>query len=1076
MSQDAAHSFSFPEEEEKILSFWNDIDAFQRSLELTKGMDPYAFYDGPPFATGAPHYGHILQSTIKDIFPRYETMSGHYVERRFGWDTHGVPVEHIIDEKLGVKCKQDVLDMGIAKYNAECRSIVMQYADEWRKTISRMGRWIDFDNDYKTLYPSFMESEWWAFKKLFEKGAVYRGVRVMPYSTGVTTALSNFEAQLNYKDVNDPAVTIGFPLVDDPSTILVAWTTTPWTLPSNLALAVNPNFVYTKIYDEDAKVNYVLLEKMLGTLYKKPKKAHYKVVGTVKGSDMVGWKYQPLFTYFYDKFKDTAFRVIGADYVSDDSGTGIVHEAPAFGEEDFNACTKAEVISADFLPPNPVDDDGKFTKEVPDFQGIYVKDADKLIIKKLTSEGRMLRATQIRHSYPFCWRSDTPLLYRTVPAWFVRVKTIVPQMLESLTKTHWVPSTIKEKRFGNWIANARDWNVSRARYWGTPIPLWVSDDLEEIVCIGSIDELKQLSGEEDITDIHRDKIDHITIPSKQGKGKLHRIDEVFDCWFESGSMPYASKHYPFENKDNFHEAFPADFISEGLDQTRGWFYTLTVLGTHLFGTAPYKNVIVAGIVLAADGKKMSKRLKNYPDPNIILNKYGADALRLYLINSPVLRAETLKFKEEGVKEVVSKVLLPWLNSYRFLEGQVALLKKLQGVDFKFDSNLRSDNVMDKWILASIQTLIEFIHQEMSQYRLYTVVPKLLNLIDQLTNWYIRFNRKRLKCENGVEDAKLALNTLTEALFTLVRAMAPFTPYLSDNIYRKMVKLFDEDSLKQYQLGEDNRSVHFLYYPKVEESLFDDQIEVAVGRMQKIIELGRTIREKKMISLKTPLKMMVVLHSDPLFLEDIKSLQNYIIEELNVRELVITSNEEKYGVEYRAVADWPVLGKKLKRDVKKVKSALPDLTSDEVKNYLKSGGITVAGIELLKGDLHVLRGLPDSQTREGYEARSEGDILVLLDTKLYPELETEGTVRELINRIQRLRKKVGLKQTDDVLVQYKVKKDTLGLEGAIKKHEDMLLKCTRRPMEKYSEVTEEKVITEEEANINDTVVALRLLKI
>ncbi|GME69585.1 unnamed protein product [[Candida] boidinii] len=677
MSEGEFQSFSFPREEENIYAFWNEIDAFHTSLKLTEGKPQFAFYDGPPFATGTPHYGHILASTIKDIVPRYATMNGHFVERRFGWDTHGLPVEHEIDKKLGITGKEDVMKMGIDKYNAECRAIVMTYADEWRKTIGRLGRWIDFDDDYKTLYPSFMESVWWAFKQLFEKDAVYKGLRVMPYSTGVTTALSNFEAQLNYKEVNDPAVTIGFPLVDDPKTILVAWTTTPWTLPSNIALCVHPEFDYAKIYDEKTGNTYILLEKLIKALYKKPQAEKYKVVGHIKGKEMSGWKYVPLFDYFFDSFEKTGFTVYANDFVSDDSGTGIVHQAPAFGEIDFEAATKAGVISEKLPPPNPVDDNGKLTKEVKDFAGMYVKDADKEIIKHLTANGRLLLTSQIRHSYPFCWRSDTPLLYRTVPSWFVRVKEIVPQMLENVEKTRWVPNNIKEKRFSNWIANARDWNVSRNRYWGTPIPLWVSDDFEEIVCVGSIDELRELSGDDTITDIHRDKIDHITIPSKKGKGQLRRIEEVFDCWFESGSMPYASKHYPFENADSFKHGFPANFISEGLDQTRGWFYTLTILGTHLFNTAPYKNVIVSGIVLAADGKKMSKRLKNYPDPNIVLDKYGADALRLYLINSPVLRAETLKFKEEGVREVVSKVLLPWWNSYKFLEGQVALLQKME---------------------------------------------------------------------------------------------------------------------------------------------------------------------------------------------------------------------------------------------------------------------------------------------------------------------------------------------------------------------------------------------------------------
>lgn len=608
MSESNAH-FSFPKEEEKVLSLWDEIDAFHTSLELTKDKPEFSFFDGPPFATGTPHYGHILASTIKDIVPRYATMTGHHVERRFGWDTHGVPIEHIIDKKLGITGKDDVFKYGLENYNNECRSIVMTYASDWRKTIGRLGRWIDFDNDYKTMYPSFMESTWWAFKQLHEKGQVYRGFKVMPYSTGLTTPLSNFEAQQNYKDVNDPAVTIGFNVIGQEKTQLVAWTTTPWTLPSNLSLCVNADFEYVKIYDETRDRYFILLESLIKTLYKKPKNEKYKIVEKIKGSDLVGLKYEPLFPYFAEQFHETAFRVISDDYVTSDSGTGIVHNAPAFGEEDNAACLKNGVISEDSVLPNAIDDLGRFTKDVPDFEGVYVKDADKLIIKYLTNTGNLLLASQIRHSYPFCWRSDTPLLYRSVPAWFVRVKNIVPQMLDSVMKSHWVPNTIKEKRFANWIANARDWNVSRNRYWGTPIPLWVSDDFEEVVCVGSIKELEELTGVRNITDLHRDVIDKLTIPSKQGKGDLKRIEEVFDCWFESGSMPYASQHYPFENTEKFDERVPANFISEGLDQTRGWFYTLAVLGTHLFGSVPYKNVIVSGIVLAADGRKMSKSLK-----------------------------------------------------------------------------------------------------------------------------------------------------------------------------------------------------------------------------------------------------------------------------------------------------------------------------------------------------------------------------------------------------------------------------------------------------------------------------------
>lgn len=1073
MSEEEKTQFSFPKEEEKVLQHWDEIDAFHTSTKLNEGKPEFSFYDGPPFATGTPHYGHILASTIKDIVPRYANMNGYHVERRFGWDTHGVPVEHEIDKKLGITGKQDVMAMGIDKYNCECRAIVMRYADEWRRTIGRLGRWIDFDNDYKTLYPEFMESVWWVFKQLFEKNQVYRGVKVMPYSTGLTTPLANFEAQQNYKDVTDPAVTVAFPLLEDPNTILVAWTTTPWTLPSNIALAVNPEFEYVKIFDEKAQKHYILLESLLKTLYKKPAAEKYKVVEKIKGKDLVGLKYEPLFNFFYDKFEDTGFRVIGADYVSADSGTGIVHQSPAFGEEDFNAATAAGVISEDLLPPNPVDDNGKFTKEVPLWEGVYVKDADSKIIKHLTEEGKILLNSQIRHSYPFCWRSDTPLLYRTVPAWFVRIKDIIPDMLNNVDKTNWVPSTIKEKRFSNWIANARDWNVSRNRYWGTPIPLWVSDDFEEVVCIGSIEELKKLSGDNDITDLHRDKIDHITIPSQKGKGVLRRVEEVFDCWFESGSMPYASQHYPFENEEKLKDKFPANFISEGLDQTRGWFYTLTVLGTHLFNTAPYQNVIVSGIVLAADGKKMSKRLKNYPDPGIVLEKYGADALRLYLINSPVLRAETLKFKEEGVKEVVSKVLLPWWNSSKFLEGSIALLKKNNDIDFKYDETLKSDNVMDRWILASLQSLIKFIHEEMVGYRLYTVVPRLLNFIDELTNWYIRFNRRRLKGEVSLDDTKKSVNTLTEVLFGLVRAMAPFTPFLSETIYKRLQPLFTDEYLKKFSA--DARSVHFLAYPTVREELFDEKIETAVSRMQKVIDLGRNIREKKTISLKTPLKELVILHSDEGYLKDVEALQSYIIEELNVRDLIITSDETKYGVEYKAVADWPVLGKKLKKDVKKVKDALPALTSDEVQSYVSDGKITVAGIDLVKGDLTVQRGLPEGKASEGQEVRTDQDVLIILDINIYPELKTEGLAREIVNRIQRLRKKGGLEATDDVLVQYQLVKDTIDFENVVSTHKDLLSKTLRGELQPFSETNKE-LVADEEQTINDTIFKLRILRI
>ncbi|KAF2675210.1 isoleucyl-tRNA synthetase,cytoplasmic [Microthyrium microscopicum] len=1079
-------SISFPKEEERILAQWNEIDAFRRQVELSKGRKPYTFYDGPPFATGLPHYGHLLASTIKDIIPRYWSMKGRFVERRFGWDTHGVPIEHIIDKKLNIKGKEDVMKMGIDKYNEACRSIVMEYSNEWRQTIGRLGRWVDFDNDYKTMDFPFMESEWWVFKQLWDKGVVYRGYRVMPYSTGLTTPLSNMEAQQNYKDVQDPAVVVAFPLVDEPATSLLAWTTTPWTLPSNLGLCVHPDFDYIKITDEASGKTYILLEALLKSLYKDPKKAKFKVLQKkIKGKDMLGWKYQPLFPYFQDQFKDHAFKVLNDKYVTSDSGTGIVHQAPAFGEDDYRIAMENGIISHDRLPPCPVNDQGIYTEEVSDFAGQYVKDADKAIIKHLRTTGRLVSESQFFHSYPFCWRSDTPLIYRAVSSWFIKMGDTVQPMLDTLDKdSHWVPGFVKENRFRQWVANARDWNFSRNRYWGTPIPIWANEDFSEMVCIGSAEELEKLSGKTGIKDLHKHHIDNITIPSKNGKGDLKRIEEVFDCWFESGSMPYAQLHYPFENKELFEESFPGDFIAEGLDQTRGWFYTMLVLGTHLKGVIPFKNCVVNGIVLAEDGKKMSKSLNNYPNPTIIMDRHGSDALRLYMINSPVVRAETLRFKEAGVKDIVTKVLLPLWNSYQFFQQQVALLKKIENIDFMSDPELgkTNTNVMDKWILALCQSLLKFVNEEMAAYRLYTVVPRLLSLIDSNNNWYIRFNRRRLKGEFGVDDTQRALNTLFEVLFTLCRGLAPFTPFITDNIYQRLLPYIPEK-----HRAEDSRSVHFLPYPEVREELFDEVIERRVGRMQTVIDLGRVSRERKTIGIRTPLKTLTVIHRDQQYLDDIKDLESYICSELNVLNLELSSDEEAHNVQYSVNADWPVLGKKLRKEVGRVKKGLPALTNEQILAYLETGTISVDGIPLEAGDLVVKRGMKEDKVTADQEFNTDNDVIIILDTKTYPELVEQGLAREIINRVQRLRQKAGLVPTDDVGMEYRVLEDPegTGIEKVFESQTAMLEKALRRPMDKHvvmevegkiPEGGNEVVIVEEEQEVHKATFLLRLVKL
>ncbi|KAF9583789.1 isoleucine--tRNA ligase [Lunasporangiospora selenospora] len=1027
---DGAAQFSFPKEEEKVLAFWREIDAFKRSQELNKDKEPFAFFDGPPFATGLPHYGHLLAGTIKDIVTRFAHSTGHSVERRFGWDCHGLPVEYEVDKALGITGKADVLAMGIDKYNEECRSIVMRYATEWRQTVERAGRWIDFDNDYKTLNVEFMESVWWVFKTLFDKGQVYRGSRVMPFSTACNTPVSNFEAQQNYKDVSDPSVVVSFPLLDDPTVSFLAWTTTPWTLPSNLALCVNPAHDFIKFVEESSGNTYIMLEKRLVMLYKDPSKAKIKILDRMKGSDLKGIQYVPLFNYYYEEFKNVGFRILNDGYVDDAAGTGIVHQAPAFGEDDYRVCIDHGVITADGHIPCPVNEGGKYFDEITHFKGIHA-----------------------------------------VPSWFVRVQPIVDKMLKNNAQSRWVPGFVQEKRFANWIANARDWNISRSRYWGTPIPIWATEDFSEMHCVGSLKELEELSGCGKLTDIHRHFIDGITFKSAKTGKTLRRIEDVFDCWFESGSMPYAQQHYPFENEAKFKKGFPADFISEGLDQTRGWFYTLLVLSTHLFDAPPAKNQIVSGLVLASDGKKMSKRLKNYPEATKILDAYGADALRLYLINSPVVRAETLKFKEEGVKEVVTKVFLPWYNAYKFFVNQTVLLKKEFSHDFLYNPTLKkSDNVMDRWMLASCQSLIKFVRNEMENYRLYTVVPRLLRLIDELTNWYVRFNRRRLKGENGLEDGVFAMNTLFEVLYTLVRAMAPFTPFLTETMYQTLKTFLPKDPNVV-----DDRSVHFLDFPEVKEEYFDDDIERAMSRMQAVIELGRTVRERKTISLKTPLKELVAIHPDPQYHADVKSLESYIVDELNVRTLVVTSDEAQYGVKYKVEADLRSLGAKLKKDAAKVKNALPKLTDEEIKSFIRTRQITIEGHDLGEEDLTVVRYFESSEN--SLETNTDKDVLILLDVKRYPELEQEGLAREVINRVQRLRKKAGLEPTDMIHMYYEFTQDlNSALEQVIKEQEETLVKVLKRTLYPISsKKTEHAVFVEEAQEVNGSTFNLSFVR-
>ncbi|XP_016353837.1 isoleucine--tRNA ligase, cytoplasmic [Sinocyclocheilus anshuiensis] len=1049
-------SIHFPSEEERILQLWLDKDCFQECLKQSKNR---------------PRSHFTLIYGRNNAFSTLNPKKAFRQAYMFSHKEHVVVLqEYEIDKALNIRGPEDVAKMGIAEYNKQCRSIVMRYANEWETSVRRMGRWIDFRNDYKTLYPWFMETVWWVFKQLYEKGLVYRGVKVMPFSTACNTPLSNFEAHQNYKDVQDPSVIVTFPLLEDETVSFLAWTTTPWTLPSNLALCVSPDFIYVKVKDNSSQQMYIMMEARLVALFKSD--SEYTILDKFPGKTLKGKKYKPLFEYFIKCKESGAFSVVVDNYVRDDDGTGVVHQAPYFGADDYRVCMDYKIIQRDSAPICPVDSSGIFTAEVTHFAGQYVKDADKNIIKWLKENGRLVSSSSFKHSYPFCWRSDTPLIYKAVPSWFVRVEHMVDKLLDNNSKCYWVPEFVKEKRFGNWLRDARDWAVSRNRYWGTPIPLWVSDDYEEVsygssafcslFCISYLDVFALES------------IDGLTIPSRCGKGQLKRVLEVFDCWFESGSMPYAQVHYPFENRREFEDAFPADFIAEGIDQTRGWFYTLLVLSTALFGKPPFKNVIVNGLVLASDGQKMSKRKKNYPDPSLIVQNYGADALRLYLINSPVVRAENLRFKEEGVRDVLKDVLLPWYNAYRFLVQNIQRLQKEEAVEFLYNESTVSvsDNIMDKWIQSFTQSLIQFFRDEMGAYRLYTVVPKLVKFVDMLTNWYVRTNRRRLKGESGTEDCMRALETLFSVLFSMCRLMAPFTPFITELMYQNLRHLIDPASVEE----KDTASIHYLMLPHVRESLIDKRIESAVSQMQSVIELGRVIRDRKTLPVKYPLKEVVVIHQDPEALRDIQSLQKYILEELNVRELTLSTDKDKYGIRLRAEPDHMVLGKRLKGAFKSVTASIKELKSDELEIFQRTGSIVVDGHELHEDDLRLMYSFDQtSGTPSQYEAHSDAQVLVLLDVTPDQSMQDEGVAREVINRIQKLRKKGHLVPSDEITVYYSSQPAGEYLDKVIQAHTDFILATTKAPLKPYPVAQNASVIVQEKTQLKGSDLELTIVR-
>ncbi|MCH8551571.1 MAG: isoleucine--tRNA ligase [Natronospirillum sp.] len=1004
-----AGSFSFVDTEHQVLRFWAEAEVFQKSLAQTRNGKPYIFYDGPPFATGLPHHGHLVGSTLKDVMPRYYTMKGHYVQRRFGWDCHGLPIEHEIDKSLGMSAQEAVTKLGLKGYNDACRSIVQRYTREWEKTITRIGRWVDFRNDYKTMEPWYMESVWWVMKQLWDKELVYQSVKVVPYSTALGTVLSNFEAGTNYQNVQDPSVTVLFKLQDEDAHI-AAWTTTPWTLPSNLGLCVNADIDYVRVHDSERDLRFYLARARLGEV---GKSRNLVVEAELRGSELVGRRYEPLFPYFAAMEDEGAFQVLADAYVTTDSGTGVVHMAPAFGEDDFRVMNTNGIAAL----VCPLDQNGRFTDEVGDFAGQYVKDADKGIIRRLRDSGSLYSHEVIEHSYPFCPRSDTPIIYRTIPSWYVKVEQIKHRIGELNQQINWVPEHIRDGRMGNWLDNAIDWSVSRNRYWGTPLPIWINDETDHRICIGSIDELEHYTGVR-VADLHREHVDNLTFQLEGEPGTYRRVEEVLDCWFESGSMPYAQLHYPFENQDLFKAGFPAEYIAEGLDQTRGWFYTLLVLGTALFDQPAFRNVIVNGIVMAEDGKKMSKRLQNYTPPDLLMEQYGADALRLYLINSGLVKGEEQRFTDTGVRDMVRRILLPWYNAFRFLQTYA----DIDGWQSSSKAAV-SDNITDQWILSRLQSLKANIAREMAAYRLYNVVPELFEFIEDLTNWYIRLNRSRFWAEGMSPDKVAAFETLYRTLHELNISMAPFAPFLAEHVFQQ---------LRACAAGAVPESVHLCSYPEAEEDLIRTRLEAAVARMQNIILLGRQKRNQVKIKTKVPLARLTIIHQDQSMLDEIARLEDYIKAELNVKQVDYTTAEADY-IAFHAKPNSAVLGKRLGKAFKKFKPLIENLNAEQLHQLRDGGELLLEGERFSNDDILLFR-----EAKAGTEALSNRFISIDMDCTLNDALIAEGRAREVVNRIQKTRKALGLNLTDRIEVTYQADAE---LAAAITEHRDHIARET-----------------------------------
>lgn len=986
MYKKVSTDLKFVEREKEVLKHWKEDKIFEKSLKFREGCENFTFYDGPPTANGKPHIGHILTRTMKDIIPRYKTMKGWNVLRKAGWDTHGLPVELEVEKLLGINGKPEIEKYGVEPFIQKCKESVWKYKKEWEDISDRVGFWADMENPYVTYHNTYIESEWWALKQIWEKDLLYKGHKIVPYCPRCGTSLSSHEVAQGYKDVKEPSIYVKFEVRGQKNTYLMAWTTTPWTLPSNVALTVNPNEAY--IWAKCEGETYILAEALAASVLK----GEFEVVKKQPGRELFGMEYVPLFDFA--KTDKKAYYVVCDSFVTLTDGTGIVHTAPAFGEDD------AKVGRANDLPfVQLVNEQGKFVDAVTPWEGVFVKDADPSIIKDLVSRGLVYKIFDYEHSYPFCWRCDTPLLYYARDTWFIKMTALRDKLLENNNAINWLPENIREGRMGNFLENVVDWGLSRSRYWGTPLPIW------ECGCghrhlIGSIAELKEMGEDvpEDI-ELHKPFIDNVYLKCEKCGGRMKRVSEVIDCWFDSGAMPFAQWHYPFENKDKFEENYPADFISEAIDQTRGWFYTLIAISTLLFDEPAFKNVIVLGHVNDKEGQKMSKHKGNVVDPWTVLDKQGADAVRwyFYIGSAPWLPS---RFYEEAVSESQRKFMGTLWNTYAFYV-LYANIDKFNPLDYKLEQDKLS--VMDKWVLSRLYTLTGTVDKNLENYRITESARAIQEFVEDLSNWYVRRCRERFWQKEMNQDKINAYMTLHTVLVELVKTAAPFVPFISEEIYLNLVRTVDKKAPE---------SVHLCDYPKVVESFLDPDLEKYMDHVLKLVVLGRACRNTANIKNRQPIGRMYI--KDTLTLPDM--YRDLIADELNVKEIIFTEDASHFTV-YKFKPQLRTLGPRYGKLVPQIGKLLAEIDGNDVMKRFSTGGKVNFEVDGIAVELAETDVLIETAQREGFVSESDRDMTVVLDTNLTPELIEEGFVREIISKIQTMRKEADFEVQDHIRVYY-----------------------------------------------------------